>query len=305
MTVATLAGAKDSRRDKMSYKQQFAFAVTAGVRALAAPVAAQDRARCGRAQAAADAGFYGGVSLRQGRAGSVRASDRPLHLRLGPVCAPTARRNGFAARWSSAATAGPTTSRVEAAFATVDRYALRARRPRAASGWRSASSADAPASRSLERRRLHELGIPQELLAVRPAGLRAKRRATGLRARRRSSRAHPRRNRDGVNYGLGLRYDMTPRARACASSTRASAASPAKSSPACCRRAIRCSSACSSASDAAVARPRTRGARPSSDLRDPPACATPVSAVAVDVVYLARLREAFGARRSHRASRRR
>ena len=99
------------------------------------------------------------------------------------------------------------------------------------------------------------------------------------------------------------------RRSACVSSTRASAASPARSSPACCRRTTRSSSACSSASSAirvgrAAVRRYSRAARTlavqstaaATSPAMPDSSASADAAVTVRLVYLARLREAFGTR---------
>jgi opacity protein-like surface antigen len=190
----------------MSYKQQFAFAVLLALGALAAPVAAQAPLATATNASATDAGFYGGVVLRQG-----------------PQEGPGVQIGNFTSAWSKfvAPTADETASRallfggyrwandlaLEAAFATVDRYAL-APSGRGGVGLALGSSAEGAGVRSWNadvytswafRKSFAlygRLGYVQSdaQLAYAPATFLA---------------ADPRRPRDGMNYGVGLRYDVT------------------------------------------------------------------------------------------------
>ncbi len=93
---------------------------------------------------------------------------------------------------------------VEAAFNASDKYALR---PGVDRSQQRRAGAVGPDSH-LERGRVYELGIRSQPVAVRPLGLCAVRYASLDCAARRCP-GDTRRLRDGVNYGVGLRYDLT------------------------------------------------------------------------------------------------
>jgi opacity protein-like surface antigen len=162
---------------------------------------------CGAMPTLADTGFYGGVSFRDGTTGATGLKVGTLPLAWSAFAAPVADDSqqrtimfgGY--RWRSDVA-------VEAAFNASDQYALQ---PRTASstGGLGLKSADAGLHvwnadvftswefiRSLSL--YGRLGYAQSQSDGRP-----------LFASTLQTPGDPRRQRDGVNYGVGLRYDMT------------------------------------------------------------------------------------------------
>jgi len=190
----------------MLYKQQFRLSVLLVLGALTAPVAAQDPLGLTATASSQEAGFYGGVVLRQGPKEGPGVQIGNFSSAWGKFVAPTADETASRTlffggyRWTNDVA-------VEAAFAAVDRYAL-ALPGRGGVGLALGSSADGVAARSWNadvytswafRKSFAlygRLGYAQSdaQLAYAPATFLA---------------TDPRRPRDGMNYGVGLRYDVT------------------------------------------------------------------------------------------------
>jgi len=190
----------------MSYKQQFSLAIVLVFGAVSAPAAAQDPIAIATTASTAASGFYGGVVLRQGPQEGTGVQIGNLSSAWSKFVAPTADETASRTllfggyRWANDIA-------VEAAFATADRYAL-APPGRGGIGLALGSPADGVAARSWNadvytswafRKSLAlygRLGYAQSDTQVAYAP------ATFL-------SADPRRPRDGMNYGVGLRYDVT------------------------------------------------------------------------------------------------
>ncbi|HXX85067.1 MAG TPA: outer membrane beta-barrel protein [Casimicrobiaceae bacterium] len=160
---------------------------------------------CGPMPALADTGFYGGVSLRDGSTGATGLKVGALPLAWSAFAAPLAddsqqRTTMFGGyRWRSDIA-------VEAAFNASDQYALQPRIAGSAGGvglksvdsglrvWNADVFTSWEFIRSLSL--YGRLGYAQS--DNRP-----------LFASTLQTPGDPRRQRDGVNYGVGLRYDMT------------------------------------------------------------------------------------------------
>jgi len=157
--------------------------------------------------AAAASGFYGGVSLPDGDpAGS---GVRLGHLtstwnKFAPITSeddvPTSLAFG-GYRWAS-------DFRVEASVASADRYALSAAGPNARRGVGLTFTPETWNPRSWNVDVYTGWGFTKSLTVYGRMGYRQSEPVTGYAAFA-SGDAH-RQNRDGVNYGVGLRYDMTP-----------------------------------------------------------------------------------------------
>jgi opacity protein-like surface antigen len=187
----------------MLFRQKLVIAIIAALGALA-PAAAQDLDRASPDRPGT--GFYGGVVLRQGTQDATGVRIGHLDSPWGKFVAPTAddaasRRLLFGGyRWRNDLA-------VEAAFATAESYALAPAGPRGV-GLSLAGAAENASARSWNadvytswsfRRSFAlygRLGYAQsDTLAYAPATL---------------TQGEVRRTREGVNYGVGLRYDVTP-----------------------------------------------------------------------------------------------
>jgi opacity protein-like surface antigen len=199
-------GSAGSRRDKILLRQRLAIATaTALCAGLCASAQAQDVAQ--GAANRSDAGFYGGVVLRQGTQDSTGVRIGHLDSPWGKFVAPTADESASRTlffggyRWRNDLA-------VEAAFASAESYALTPAGRRGV-GLSLAGLADNASARSWNadvytswsfRRSFAlygRLGYTQSdtVMLYAPATL---------------TPGDARRTRDGVNYGVGLRYDVTP-----------------------------------------------------------------------------------------------
>ena len=190
---------------KMSSKQQVvAIAVLALGAGCAVPSFAQDAYAVRPSSNASEAGFYGGIALRDNAQDTAGLSLGPLTSAWGKFVAPTADETGSRAlmfggyRWRNDVA-------LEAAFGTAESYALMPNGRRgvglslAGPGESAARTWNADVYTSWTFRRSFALygrmGYAQSDAGTGPAAL---------------SPVDGRRLRDGMNYGVGLRYDVTP-----------------------------------------------------------------------------------------------
>ena len=160
-----------------------------------------------QASSPAGSGFYGGVSLRDGA--TAGAGIRYGHLtstwnKFAPVVAEDDAPNSLAFggyRWAN-------DLRLEASVATADRYALSATGPTARRGVGLTFAPENWNPRSWNIDVYTGWGFMKSLTLYGRMGYRQSEPSLGYAAF--TSGDARRHNRDGVNYGVGLRYDMTP-----------------------------------------------------------------------------------------------
>ena len=210
--AVTLGGAKEAAGIKCRINNNLRLRSCWRFGALAAPVAAQDPLATAGSAAGhpSNAGFYGGVVLRQGPQEGPGVQIGNFASAWGKFVPPTADETGSAHACSSAAIAGRNDLAVEAAFATVDRYAL-APSGRGGVGLALASPGDGDRARAAGTRTSTRAGRSARASRCTAGWATRSPTRTGLHPGDFPA-ADPRRTRDGMNYGVGLRYDMTPRA---------------------------------------------------------------------------------------------
>ena len=177
--------------------------------------AAAAGARAGSRRAApTPAGFYGGVALRN--AGVRRGRRQPraprVRVHVGPLRVAGQRRHGESRAASYGGYRFANDVAVEGSFATADRYALQPLDAAAPRGVGLSLGTTPAASRraDLECRRLHELVVPQERVALYGRLGYAQSDSVPAYALATLPISDARRLRDGMNYGVGVRYDISP-----------------------------------------------------------------------------------------------
>ena len=183
-----------------------AMALGTGVHA---PAVAQDVARATTPSGGADTGFYGGIALRQNAQDGLGVSLGQLNSAWTKFVAPVADETGSRTlffggyRWQNDLA-------VEAAFGTAEAYALTPLGRRGVGlSLASAGVADTGASRSWNADVYTSWSIRRSFALYGRLGYVQSETAPGF-ATATLPAGDPRRGRDGMNYGVGLRYDVTP-----------------------------------------------------------------------------------------------
>ena len=203
----TLGGAKEAAGIKCRINNNLRLWSCWRLGALAAPVAAQDPLATATSAATADAGFYGGVVLRQGPQEGPGVQIGNFNSAWGKFVAPTADETASRTllfggyRWANDLA-------FEAAFATVDRYAL-APSGRGGVGLALGSSGEGAGARTAGTRTSTRAGRSARASLCMAGWAMCSRDAQLAYAPATFLAADPRRPRDGMNYGVGLRYDVT------------------------------------------------------------------------------------------------
>jgi hypothetical protein len=187
-------------------KQSLTLAIAIVIGAATVPPAAAQES----AQARSEPGFYGGVGLRQSGKESLGVSFGHLTSVWGKFASPTVDETASTSRtlffggyrWRSDVA-------VEAAFATTDRLIFQ---PADTGVRRGVGLSFTPLAEATPRRWNADLYTswslkPSLALYGRLGYAQSEALPTYLLA---TLPAEPRRTRDGVNYGLGLRYDFSP-----------------------------------------------------------------------------------------------
>ena len=194
----------------MPYKQRFSLAVLLGLTVAAAPAAAQDPVVPAAAGVTSlkspEAGFYGGVVLRDGTQEGTGVQIGSLTSAWGKFVAPTANETvsrtllfgGY--RWSNDIA-------LEAAFGAVDRYTL-APTGRGGVGLALGAPGDVVAPRTWNADVYTSWAFRKSLALYGRLGY-AQSDPQTIYTPASFLTTDPRRPRDGMNYGVGLRYDVT------------------------------------------------------------------------------------------------
>ena len=185
-------------------KNQILIALIAGVAASVALTSPHANAQVTAPNAV---GFYGGISLRDG--GPAQWGISYGHLtsawnKFAPVVAEDDAPSSLVYggyRWAS-------DLRLEASVATADRYALSATAPPTGRGVGLSFAPGEANPRSWNVDVYTGWGLMKSLTLYGRMGYRQSEPVPGYAAFALSEAHRP--NRDGVNYGVGLRYDMTP-----------------------------------------------------------------------------------------------
>ncbi|MEJ7667350.1 MAG: outer membrane beta-barrel protein [Casimicrobiaceae bacterium] len=181
--------------------------LTALIACTAASIVFESARAHAQAPSPAVSGFYGGVSLRDGGTGGSGITYGHLTStwnKFAPIIAEDDAPNSLAFggyRWAN-------DLRLEASVATADRYALSATGPTAQRGVGLTFAPENWNPRAWNIDVYTGWGFMKSLTLYGRMGYRQSEPAPGYAAFA-SSDVH-RHNRDGVNYGVGLRYDMTP-----------------------------------------------------------------------------------------------
>lgn len=206
-SAEALGGAQERRGDKMSYKQKLAVAAWLALGAAGSAAAAQDPAAAAAVAATRDTGFYGGVVLRQGAQEGPGLQFGNLSSAWGKFVAPTADESASRTllfggyRWRNDLA-------VEASFAATEGYAL-APGGRRGVGLALATPADTAITRSWNADVYTSWALRKSLALYGRVGY-AQSDALGAYGPIAYLPGDARRVRDGVNYGLGVRYDFSP-----------------------------------------------------------------------------------------------
>lgn len=192
---------------KMSYKQKLAVAACWIYGVAGVCQAAQDPAVVAAAVPGLDSGFYGGVVLRQGVQEGPGVQFGKLSSAWGKFVAPTADESGARTlffggyRWQNDVA-------LEAAFGTAENYALSPTGPRGV-GLSLTPPADAIAtSRSFNADVYTSWSFRKSMALYGRLGYLQSDAIAGY-VPLGYLPADPRRPRDGMNYGVGVRYDLT------------------------------------------------------------------------------------------------
>ena len=194
----------------MLYKHALIFVVAMALgMGIDAPAAAQDAARATTPNGGADAGFYGGIALRQNAQDAFGVSLGELNSAWTKFVAPLADETGSRTlffggyRWQNDLA-------VEAAFGTAETYALTPLGRRGVGlSLAGADAGDTAASRSWNADVYTSWSFRRSFALYGRLGYVQSEAAPGF-ATAAWPVGDPRRVRDGMNYGVGLRYDVTP-----------------------------------------------------------------------------------------------
>jgi opacity protein-like surface antigen len=194
----------------MLYKHALIFVVAIAYGAgMIAPAAAQDRVQATGATTGSDAGFYGGIALRQNAQDTSSLNLGQLNSAWTKFVAPLADETGSRTlffggyRWSNDLA-------VEAAFGTAETYALAPLGRRGVGlSLTGAGKSDTAATRSWNADVYTSWSFRRSVALYGRLGYVQSEVASGF-APSAFLPGDPRRTRDGMNYGVGLRYDVTP-----------------------------------------------------------------------------------------------
>jgi opacity protein-like surface antigen len=194
----------------MMYKQVLIFAAAIAYGAgMIAPAAAQGSVQAASTGSGSDAGFYGGIALRQNAQSTSGVNLGQLNSAWAKFVAPLADETGSRTlvfggyRWHNDLA-------VEAAFGTAETYALTPLGRRGVGlSLAGAGNGDATATRSWNADVYTSWSFRRSLALYGRLGYVQAEAAPGF-AIVASPPGDPRRMRDGMNYGVGLRYDVTP-----------------------------------------------------------------------------------------------
>jgi opacity protein-like surface antigen len=194
----------------MMYKHRLIFVAAVAFGAgMIASAAAQDSVQAASTSGGSDAGFYGGIALRQNAQNTSGVNLGQLNSAWTKFVAPLADETGSRTlffggyRWHNDLA-------VEAAFGTAETYALAPLGRRGVGlSLAGAGNVDAAATRSWNADVYTSWSLRRSLALYGRLGYAQSEAAPGF-VTAALPQGDPRRMRDGVNYGVGLRYDVTP-----------------------------------------------------------------------------------------------